>query len=91
MLTVKWIYEVDGGEITRIFTAEDVAVGFRDHGQKLSASDPMRIGAREVHRSLCVLEPATLEKQSFDHGTIYVMNDAGATVGKYFLGKSPQE
>lgn len=97
MFTVKWIVKTEVGEITRIFEARNVEVGYRNDYDPPSVASkspptPWYIHGRFVERALLVIDgdEAALTGHSFDVGTVYVMNEAGSTVGKYVLDDSIQ-
>ena len=92
MLTVKWIVRTKHGEVIRIYEAREVALAFRDApppppSAPVQASSHWLVHDRTVERSLMILDPSepNFAGRSFDTGIVYVMNDTGATVGKYVL------
>ena len=99
MFTVKWIVNTPHGEQIRIFAAREVAVAYRDkmpegHGQQTVSAEIARweLAGRPVDRQLLVMDPyePNFAGRSFDTGIVYVMNEAGATVGKYILDPTIQ-
>ena len=95
MLTIKWIVNTPFGEKIRIFEAKEVAVAYRDkmppgYGQQTAPNAQIprwELAGRLVERQLFIIDPyePNFAGQSFDVGTVYVMNEAGSTVGKYVL------
>ncbi len=103
MFTVKWIVNTPFGEQIRIFEAKEVAVAYRDkmpegYGDPTIPSIPSievarwELAGRPVGRQLLIMDPyePNFAGRSFDVGTVYVMNESGATVGKYVLDPSIQ-
>lgn len=85
MLTVKWIVQTSMGEVTRIFTADDVAVAF-PNASDIKPGDRMMVASRHVPpHGLVILDPYDLGGRSLAHGKVYVMNAQGATIGSYQL------
>lgn len=84
MFTVKWIVKTGAGETIRMFSADDVTVAYRDQSTEMAA--PWMVAGREVEGALVILDPHDIGARSLNHGLVYVMNEAGATVGKYELG-----
>ncbi len=99
MFTVKWIVNTPFGEQTRIFPAREVAVAYRakmpDGYQQISPSIEIarwELAGRPVERQLFIIDPyePNFAGRSFDVGIVYVMNEWGATVGKYVLDATIQ-
>ncbi len=92
MLTVKWIVQTAHGEIVRIYEAREVALAFRDgppppDGPVKQTPPHWMVHDRAVERALMILDQSepNFAGRSFDTGVVYVMNESGATVGKYVL------
>lgn len=94
MFTIKWIVKTPCGEIVRMFEAKDIAVAFRNEPRSpAGAAVPQatlkhwEVAGRPVDYSLLVMDPyePNYAGRSFDSGIVYVMNETGATVGKYVL------
>jgi hypothetical protein len=97
MFTVKWVVRTTLGEVTRMFEANRVEVAYRNGtvsspSSSLKAAPPeeiqptFRLGERYVNKALLVIDDGPgYAGHSFDRGVVYVMNEAGATVGKYVL------
>lgn len=88
MLTIKWIVRTDKGEVIRMYEAKSVSVAYRNEDRPPAGSlaPPWCVDGRPVLTSLLILDPNDgLSGRSFDCGTVYVMNESGATVGKYVL------
>lgn len=88
MLTVKWVIDTPDGQIDRIFEAREVTVASRYDPTSPKA---WKVAQRGVDRALVILDPSdpSFAGRSIDCGLVYVMNEAGATVGKYILSTEP--
>jgi len=85
MFTVKWVVRHADGEVIRMFEAENVTVAYRNQDPNAVAKESWEVEGRVVERSLLIVGHADLSSRSLDVGVAYVMNEAGATVGKYVL------
>ena len=99
MFTVKWVVRTELGETTRLFEAHTVESAYRDQraphpGAPEHSSKPWYLNGRPVNGALVVIDGMSGDDDpfvghSFDWGTIYVMNETGATVAKYVLNETP--
>lgn len=93
MFTVKWVLKTTRGEITRMLQAEDVKIACAKVNPPGSGTTviplPWMVDGRVVEKALVILDGPSLHGRSFDCGTFYIMNEQGATVGKYVLSEDP--
>jgi len=84
MFTVKWIVKQSYGEVIRMFEADEVSVAFAD-ASVATPKGGWSVAGRVVGNALLIMDPYDIGGRSLADGTVYVMNEAGATVGKYLL------
>lgn len=87
MFTIKWVYKTARGEITHMYQSEQVDIAYKNSlpPGTPEPSAPWKVQGRIVEKSLAILDGHGIFGRSFNCGMIYVMNDQGATVGKYIL------
>lgn len=93
MFSIKWIVRTALGSITRMYEAEDVIAAYRDELPPPGCAQTLKqweVADRPVDCALFIMDPNgtsgdRFAGRSFDTGTVYVMNETGATVGKFVL------
>ena len=96
MFTVKWTVRHKQGEVTRMFSANEVIAAYREFPPPGDPNMPKafvappppaswRVAEREVDHALVILDPYESGSTSLAHGIVYVMNEQGATVSKFVL------
>lgn len=97
MFTVKWVVKTELGETTRLFEAHTIESAYRNPlppDVPAAAPKSWYLDGRPVNGALVVIDGMDGDDDpfcghSFDWGTIYVMNESGATVAKYVLNETP--